>query len=221
MKQYKGIIFDLDGTLLDTIEDLGRSVNCVLAHYQLPEYPMAAYKKMVGNGMQNLLLSSIPEGQSERIDFEQAFEMFRTIYSRQYMTATKPYEGIPELVSWLVDRGIQLGVNSNKRDDYSQALIKKYFAGVPFVRVYGEQDRFARKPDPSAALDIASAMGEQPEHILYIGDSEVDIMTGKNAGMDTVAVLWGFRSQPELEANQPVYFAAKPKNIRDLFESSM
>jgi len=218
MKRYKGIIFDLDGTLLDTIEDLGTSMNEVLTYYNLPEHPIEEYKMLVGNGMKNLLLSSISPDQLRRIDTDQAFQMFREVYGKRYMNATGPYEGIAELLSWFTARDVKLAVNSNKRDDYTEALVMKFFASIPFVRVYGEQTRFPRKPDPAAALEIASAMGEAPEDILYIGDSEVDMATGKNAGMDTVGVLWGFRSRSELEASEAVYIVSEPKNIRRLFD---
>ena len=221
MKKYKGIIFDLDGTLLDTIEDLGSSMNEVLRHYGFPEHPIDAYRMMVGNGMMNLLKTSIPPEERKRIDIHQAFQMFQQVYAERYVDKTVPYEGIPELVTWLAARGVKLAVNSNKRDDYSKSLVTKFFASIPFIHIYGEQNRFPRKPDPAAALDIASAMGAAPEDILYIGDSEVDMATGRNAGMDTVGVLWGFRSRSELEASEAVYIASKPKNIRSLFDEKM
>jgi len=221
MKKYKGIVFDLDGTLLNTIEDLGSSMNEVLRHYGFPEHSIDAYRLMVGNGMMNLLKTSIPPEERKRIDMERAFRMFRQIYAERYMDKTVPYEGIRELVTWLAARGIKLAVNSNKRDDYTKGLMKKFFVSIPFVRIYGEQTKFPRKPDPAAALEIASAMEEAPEEILYIGDSEVDMETGRNAGMDTVGVLWGFRSRSELEANNAVYIASEPKNIRSLFDEEM
>lgn len=217
MKKYHGVIFDLDGTLLNTINDLGSSVNDVLKYYGLPEHSIEEYMKMVGNGMKRLLLSSLPPEQTERIDIEQAFDMFQKIYAEKYMEHTVPYDGIPELVEWLYHSGIKLAVNSNKRDDYTKSLIDKYFTHIPFVQVLGERPGIPRKPDPSAALEIAAEMGESPEKLLYIGDSEVDIETGKNAGMDTVGVIWGFRGRGGLDAVKAVYIAESPVDIRSLF----
>ena len=218
MKKYHGVIFDLDGTLLNTINDLGSSVNDVLKYYGLPEHTIEEYKMMVGNGMKRLLLSSLPPEQAEQIDMEQAFDMFQKIYAEKYMESTEPYEGIPELVEWLYHNGIKMAVNSNKRDNYTKSLIDKYFTHIPFVQVLGERPGIPRKPDPSAALEIAAEMGEAPEKILYIGDSEVDMETGKNAGMDIIGVVWGFRGREGLDADKADYIVESPEDIRSLFE---
>lgn len=216
MKKYKGIIFDLDGTLLNTIEDLGNSVNDVLSEYKCPLHNEAEYKQLVGNGMLNLLESSFPNEVLEEIDMEEAYAKFQKAYDKRYMENTAPYDGIIELLEWLSKKGVKIGVNSNKRDEYTKILVKKFFNHIPFVNVCGEQNEVPRKPDPTIALQIAEQMEEDPRDLLYIGDSKVDMKTGENAGMDTVGVLWGFRDRKELEANRATYVAETIMDIMEL-----
>jgi len=194
---YKGIIFDLDGTLLNTIADLGNSVNYVLQQYGYPLHTEAEYKTYVGNGMRKLLERSLPQGVS--VDFEEMFVAFLQAYDAQYLGETKPYEGIAYLLACLVEQGIKLAVNSNKKDKYTKKLIQTFFGKIPFVEIIGEREGRDKKPSPEAALEIAEAMALPVKEILYIGDSETDIYTGKNAGMRVGAVNWGFRGQSELE----------------------
>jgi len=213
MKSYKGIVFDLDGTLLDTIEDLGNSVNEVLAYYGCPKHSTAEYKLLVGNGMKRLLDSSFPQEKFQEINRQEAFKLFQQVYDEKYMETTKPYEGIEVLLKSLQEGGIKLGVNSNKRDQYTKSLVHKFFPDIPFVLICGEREDYPRKPDPAAATEIAAAMGLQPQDVLYIGDSEVDIETGKNAGMDTIGVAWGFRCWKELKKQGAVYITERPADI--------
>lgn len=216
MKQYKGIIFDLDGTLLNTIDDLTDSVNQVMEMYGFTTYGTEECKKMVGNGFRNLLKRALPnEKQEDEILLDDAVEQFSKFYHKQYLNKTVPYQGILELINELVKRGIPLAVNSNKRGDYTTALIEKFFVHVPFIAVYGEREKegIPKKPDPTAALEIAGLMGLLPEDILYIGDSKTDMETGSNAGMDTVGVAWGFRGRKELEENHASFIAERPEDI--------
>ena len=194
---YKGIIFDLDGTLLNTIADLGNSVNCILQQYGYPLHTEEKYKTYVGDGMRKLLERSLPQGAS--VDFEEMFCAFLQTYDLAYMQETKPYEGIEHLLAYLAKREIKLAVNSNKKDKYTKKLIQKFFGEIPFVEVIGEREGRDKKPSPEAALEIAEAMALPVRDILYIGDSETDIYTGKNAGMRAGGVNWGFRGQSELE----------------------
>ncbi|WP_343208948.1 HAD family hydrolase [Anaerolentibacter hominis] len=216
MKKYKGIIFDLDGTLLNTIADLSDSVNAVLDEYDYPGFTYDQYKLKIGKGFRNLLENSFPEGLWDDKLIDEALEKFLSIYDKNYMNKTAPYEGIDRMLDELAARNIQVGVNSNKRTDYTNDLIHKFFCRIPFVEIFGEREGIPKKPDPAAALEIAGLMGLKPEEVLYIGDSKTDMVTGKNAGMDTVGVLWGFRDFKELSENGATYIAGTVQDILDI-----
>ncbi len=207
MKKYQGIIFDLDGTLLNTIADLGHSANLVREEYGYPPLDASEYRNMVGSGMMNLMCMCFPDDTPEE-EFPAIFDRMLYHYDRHYMDETAPYPGIPELLGRLAEAGLSLCVNSNKRDEYTKALIAKSFPDVPFVEVLGETDRFPRKPQPDAALYLALKMELPPRRIVYVGDSGVDIDTGSNAGMDTVGCLWGFRGEAELKGHGATHLAA-------------
>ena len=221
-----GMIFDLDGTILDTITDLSNSVNEALKTYGFPGHTEAEYKLMVGNGFENLIRRSLPAAGT--FSSEEAYEKtvrevlaaFVSIYREHYMDFTVPYEGIPEMLHALSERGILLGVNSNKREDYTAALIRKHFPDIPFVMVIGQREDLPKKPEPAAAFLIADKMAEQaglPSRedltLAYIGDSKVDMMTAKNAGMIACGVTWGFRSEEELLENGARHIFHRPEEI--------
>ena len=217
MGKYKGVIFDLDGTLLNTIEDLSDSVNEVLTYYGYPIHSYEAYKLKIGRGFRNLLEQSLPEGvQSEKL-LDEALRLFLNTYDRKYTDKTRPYEGISELLLRLKDKGIKIGVNSNKRTDYTNHLIRLNFPEIPFVDIIGERENIPKKPNPVSALEIAEKMDLPVSEIIYIGDSGTDIQTGKNANMDTAGVLWGFRGRTELSEKGAVYIVEKAEDILDLF----
>lgn len=216
MKTYKGIIFDLDGTLLDTIEDLRDSVNDVMKIYGWKEHDTKACKQMVGNGFRKLITRALPEDkQKNELFIDEAVNQFSKAYQKRYLNKTIPYEGILKLLESLEEKGIKIAVNSNKRGDYTSALVNKYFSQFPWTAVYGERESegIPKKPDPSAALEIADLMKLQKEEILYIGDSKTDMQTGQNAGMDTIGVSWGFRGRKELEENHASYVVDHPEDI--------
>lgn len=215
MKRYKGVIFDLDGTLLDTIEDLSDSMNIVLTKYKHPNFTKEEYMLKVGNGFRGLVLNSFPEETDEKI-IDKAVEQFAEIYDSNYLNKTKPYDEIDYVLDGLNRMGIKLGVNSNKKDHYTMNLVSKFFARIPFISVYGERAGIEKKPDPTSALEIAQAMELKPEEILYIGDSKTDILTAQNADMDSVGVLWGFRSEEELREYGASYIVSSPKEILDI-----
>lgn len=194
----KGIIFDLDGTLIDTIEDIGNSVNSVLEDYGYPTYTMLEYKQMVGYGFMQLIKNAMPSGLKDD-QYEEALAKFTYYYDKFYMDTTHPYAGIEDLLSELKAKDIKIAVNSNKRDDYTKSLINHCFATYDFVDVVGSRANIPNKPDPTTALEIASKMGFAKDEIMYVGDSETDIKTGLNAGLKTIGVAWGFRSKKQLE----------------------
>ncbi|MCI9067582.1 MAG: HAD family hydrolase [Lachnospiraceae bacterium] len=218
-KKYRGIIFDLDGTLIDTLEDLADSVNEALERMGYPVWPVEAYRFKVGRGFRNLMENSVPEeakGDDGVIDRMLAF--FVEAYDRRYMNKSRPYEGVDALLDRLTEKGVFLAVNSNKRTDYTEKLIDKLFGRIPFVGVFGERAGVPKKPDPAGALELCGRMGLEPEEVLYVGDSGTDMKTGKNAGMDTVGVGWGFRGFPELKENGAVYLAGTVQDILSLVE---
>ena len=212
MPKYKGIIFDLDGTLLDTIDDLGDSMNEVLKTYDHPIFTMEEYKMKIGGGFKGLAINSFPK-ETDIDTIEKAILLFSEIYDSRYLNKTKPYKDIDYILDGLNKMGIKIGINSNKRDSYTRELADKFFKRIPFVGVYGEREGIPKKPDPTSALEIISLMGLKPEEVLYIGDSMVDIMTANNAGIHSVGVLWGFRDYEELSKYGATYIVSEAKEI--------
>lgn len=215
MNKYKGIIFDLDGTLLNTIEDISDSVNEVLRVFNCPEHGYDDYKLKLGSGFKSLLENSFPEGTDEET-FLKGLDLFVKIYDKKFKNKTKPYEGISELLYELDKLAIKIGVNSNKRNDYTNELVKKFFNGISFVDIFGEREGIAKKPDPTTALEISNHMGLSLNEIVYIGDSKIDMMTATNAHIDSVGVLWGFRSLKELVKYNATYIVSEPMEILEI-----
>ena len=221
-RRFKGIIFDLDGTLLDTIADLTQSLNAALLAFGCPVYSEEEVKRLVGNGFVSTVDRAVPADlfpdEEERKGVKRAvLAEFASYYKKHFMDLTKPYPGIPELLAELAEKGILLAVNSNKRDAYTKELIKKNFPGILFTDVIGEEEGVPKKPDPSAALHIAEKMGLRPVEILYAGDSGYDIKTAENAGMTSLGVLWGYRSQQELLAAGACLIAHTPEEFAAVF----
>ncbi len=216
-KKYQGVIFDLDGTLLDTIADLSDSVNEMLESYGYPLHTYKEYKLKIGNGIRNLVKQSLPAEQRSEEQVSEAFDRFTRIYDRRYLNQTRPYDGIEKLLEGLQEQGVQMGVNSNKKTEYTEALVRKLLPDIHFTGVIGEQDGYSRKPDPGAALDLAEQMGLGPDEIVYIGDSKTDMQTGVNAGMDRIGVLWGFRDREELVAHGASAVVERVGELKDFF----
>lgn len=215
--QYQAVLFDLDGTLIDSLEDLADSANEMLASYGYPAHPLASYRMMVGDGMRALALRCLPENcASERAD--EALERFTAIYQRRLCNKTRHYEGVPELLGALKKRGVQLAVCTNKLHAAANALVEKLFAPNLFSYVHGERAGVRRKPDPAAALDIAGRMNVAPARAVFIGDSMTDMQTAVNAGMFPAGVLWGFRDRAELEAHGARIVLSKPLELLDKVE---
>ena len=171
---------------------------------------------MVGNGFRKLIKRALPEDkQKNELFIDEAVNQFSKAYQKRYLNKTIPYEGILKLLESLEEKGIKIAVNSNKRGDYTSVLVNKYFSQFPWTAVYGERESegIPKKPDPSAALEIADLMKLSKEEILYIGDSKTDMQTGQNAGMDTIGVSWGFRGRKELEENHASYVVDHPEDI--------
>lgn len=219
MNRYKGIIFDLDGTLLDTLTDISDSTNMALTEYGFLIHTYEEYKLILGYGFQYLIEKSVPKG-TDLETINMILESFLKDYNGNFNTKTMPYPSIDEMLLNLIKKGIKIGVNSNKRDDYTKQLVAKHFSRIPFVAVFGERIGINRKPDPVAALEIAELMGLSSSQILYIGDSKTDILAATNAKMDSVGVLWGFRDYKELKEFGAKYIVSNPMDILEIIKNS-
>ncbi len=201
MTRYAAVIFDLDGTLLDTLTDIGTAANRVLESHQLPTHDIAAYRQFVGNGVEVLMDRATPRRLPTGVTLAALSAQFRQIYSESWNLSTKPYPEVPELIAHLQRRGVPLAVLSNKPHRNTLACTEAFFPPQTFVSVLGQRENIPCKPDPAAALEIAGAFGLKPSECLFLGDSDVDMQTAAAAGMAGIGAAWGFRSAAELIAN--------------------
>lgn len=197
MKPYKAVLFDLDGTLADTLGDLRDAVNASLLQLQFPVHTTEEIQAAVGNGVRNLILRSLPADASASAD--QALALFRTYYAKHLLVHTRPYPGIPAQLAQLKAAGLRLGVVSNKYDAAVQTICSALFPGT-FDVICGETPDCPRKPAPDLPLRAAALLHVTPAETLFVGDSETDVQTAQNARMDVLAVTWGFRSRAQLRA---------------------
>lgn len=214
----KACIFDLDGTLANTLESMSYTANLVLKKFSLKELPTENFKYYCGNGadmlVQRCLLAA---GDSKLRYLEEAKTLYRQLFAENSMYKVKPYPGITELLDELGSRGIRLGVCSNKPHEATVEVISQLF-GQRFDMVVGQQAGLAKKPAPDSPLLIAKKLGVKPEECLYIGDTGTDMQTGTAAKMHTVGVLWGFRTEEELLENGCQTLAEKPMDIIKIWE---
>ena len=195
--KYKLVIFDLDGTVLDTLGDLANAVNAALAMHSYPTHSIEAVRTMIGNGVANLISRATPQGTSDE-ECAEILADFKAYYREHVNDITNPFDGILALLKALNDAGVKVGINSNKYDAALQSLCRIHFDGL-YDYAVGESEVTPRKPDPTAAKRIMDAMGVKPEESIYIGDSNVDLNTAANAGIDSAWVSWGFRKRDEME----------------------
>ena len=193
------IIFDLDGTLLDTIQDLANSVNHALQKYNYPTHPLESYRQFIGNGVNKLLERALPEDK-RNIDFVSMLKVdFITHYFAHAEESTRQYSGISELLSHLQTKGIKLAVASNKVQEATLKLVNRFFPEISFTAILGQREGFPVKPNPAILEEIIRIAGVEKDKVLYVGDSGVDVATAYNAKVDFIGVLWGFRSRKEME----------------------
>ena len=198
MMRYALAVFDLDGTILDTGEDLNASLNHVLRKYGLPERSVADTKRFLGNGIRRLIELGAGEG-VPAATLDAMFADFKTHYAAHCLDKTRPYEGIPALLASLRDGGVKIAVVSNKADFAVRELVERFFPGL-FDYAVGEREGVRRKPAPDAVDEVLRALSVPRERAVYIGDSEVDIATARNAGLPCISVAWGFRDEAALRA---------------------
>lgn len=197
--QYKAVIFDLDGTLVDSLADLSDSVNLMLESYGFPTHEVEKYRYFVGNGSKKLMERTLPRDKAASAEFvEEALVKYKAIYKDRLLEKTRPYNGVLELLAELKSRGIPLAVCTNKHNDAALTIVKILFAPGTFEEVLGDRPGFPKKPNPATPLEIASHLGVKPDEVAYLGDTSVDMETAVHAGFLPVGVLWGFRPEEEL-----------------------
>ncbi|MBQ7922908.1 MAG: HAD-IIIA family hydrolase [Clostridia bacterium] len=197
MTEYTTVIFDLDGTLLDTLEDLADGVNIALAAYGMPAKTIEEVRLAVGNGVMRLMELMVPDGKNNPL-FADCLDTFRTEYAKISRNKTRPYTGIPELLEKLSAEGYHMAVVSNKFHDAVVDLVRTYFPQIPYAAGERESCGIRKKPAPDMVYAIMKEIGVSPEECVYVGDSEVDVSTAKNAGIDCIGVTWGFREKDVL-----------------------
>ncbi len=199
--EFDAVIFDLDGTLADTLEDIADAMNRVLRRRALPAHDYGSYRLMIGRGLRNLVGEALPSEMRSEATIAACLEQMMADYGEHCLVRTHPYDGIAELVGALRADGVRLAVLSNKADELTQRIVGALFAAGTFDMVVGAGPDLPLKPDPAAALLIAERLGAPPARIAYVGDSGVDMRTATAAGMAAVGVSWGFRSKAELVDN--------------------
>ena len=209
---YDTIIFDLDGTLLDTLADLTDAVNYAMTQLCYPTRTIDEVHGFVGNGIRKLIERSVPQSASAD-ETEQALSLFRQYYGDNMSVKTKPYPGIIDLLRTLSDRGIKLGIASNKADFAVQQLNQIYFGGLGIIAV-GDRPDMPRKPEPDMVHYLCDKLHSQ--NVLYVGDSDTDVQTARNAGVEQISVLWGYRSREQLVAAGAERFVETPSEIFDV-----
>lgn len=213
MQQYHTYIFDLDGTLLDTLDDLASAVNYALRTYGMPEHSRDAIRRFVGNGVRMLMIRAVPDGE-QNPKFEEVFETFRKYYMQHSLDTTRPYDGIPEMLAALRQRGCRLAVVSNKFDAATKELCKHFFPNTIEVAVgEHEAEGIRKKPAPDTVIEALSQLGVSSKNAVYVGDSDVDLETARNAALPCISVLWGFRDRGFLLAHGAITFITSPKEL--------
>lgn len=197
--KYEVAIFDLDGTLIDTIEDLGTAVNHTLRLRSLPLHSMEEYKGMVGHGIRDLVTKALPISLQEDSSYiDSALKDFREYYSSHIDVHTRPYEGMVALLEELHSAGVRIAVASNKFQEGTERLIREFFPGVEFIAIFGNREGYPLKPDPAIVKEVLSLAGADSSKAVMVGDSRTDIRTAVAGGIDIIAVSWGFRPEEEL-----------------------
>lgn len=216
--KIKAVIWDLDGTLLNTLDDLAASTNAALAANDLPVRTTDEVRCFVGNGVRKLIERAVPEAGDAHPKFQQTLEAFVAHYREHSKDHTRPYDGIIAVLDGLAERGIKHAIVSNKVDFAVKELSKEYF-GDRMLSAVGDDPSRAKKPAPDSVLEAMRQMGVSPQETVYVGDSDVDVMTARNTGIPCIAVTWGFRSEESLIEAGAVYIARKPEELPVLIEA--
>jgi phosphoglycolate phosphatase len=212
----KAVLFDLDGTLLDTLADLAGSMNRVLERANLPPHPVDAYRYFVGDGVVNLVRRALPTQQRTEASIQRFVQQMRQEYARRWDRKTRPYEGVCDLLDALAARGTKMAVLSNKPHDFTALCVRKLLPGGRFDFVQGVADGVPPKPDPTGARRVREALDVPAAEFVYLGDTNTDMKTAGAAGMLPVGALWGFRTAEELNESGAKVLLARPGDLLDL-----
>ena len=218
--RFKGVIFDLDGTLVNSLEDIADSMNLVLRKYGFSTHNLQAYKYFVGNGIRNLVREALPEVFREKKSIARCFDLMMEEYRNNCLNKTHPYEGIVDLLNELTIRELKLAIFSNKADDLTQKVVGHLLANWNFEVIMGANPEIPRKPNPSGAFLISRKLGVNPEDLIFVGDSDVDMKTANKAGMLAVGALWGFRTKAELTDNGAKYLLKHPLELIQILKET-
>jgi phosphoglycolate phosphatase len=213
---FKAILFDLDGTLLDTLEDIGNAMNRVLQKYGFPVYDIDAYRHLVGEGVTTLAARVLPEGKKSEDLIRTLVRAYREDYGNNWRVKTKPYDGITEMLDALTARGFKMAVLSNKPDEFTKLCVNAFLSKWTFDIVLGQRSSVPPKPDPAGAKEVAEGLKISPSQFLYLGDTAIDMKTAVSAGMFPVGVLWGFRAAEELCNGGAQALIKKPQDVLNL-----
>jgi phosphoglycolate phosphatase len=213
---FEAVLFDLDGTLLDTIADLTDSMNIVLKRFGFPGHDVNACKMFVGDGVEMFAFRALPENSRDQDMVKKCAFLMRQEYRKRWARKTRPYEGVPELLDELTCRNLKMAILSNKPDDAANEMVTELLAKWRFHPVTGAQRSMPKKPDPTLAIEISRQLRVSPERFLYLGDTSTDMRTARGAGMFAVGVLWGFRSAEELEDAGAEVLVKHPRDVLEL-----
>lgn len=208
----KALVFDLDGTLLDTLEDLADAVNAALREAGFAGHPVDAYRYFVGDGMETMLRRAAPAGTEDAALAALALGLRKT-YATNWDAKTRPYPGVQPMLEALARAGLPFAVLSNKPQDFTELCVRRFFPGITFTAVQGSPKGGKAKPDPAMALALAQSFGVPPSEVLFVGDSSVDMDTATAAGMIAAGALWGFRTRDELVAHGARVLLEKPEDV--------
>lgn len=217
-REYQAVIFDLDGTLLDALDDIADAANRVLARRGFPTHPLDHYRFFVGDGSKVLMTRALPQKERSPNNIHSCFEGFRAEYRQNWNVKTKPYAGVIKMLNQLAVKNVKLSVLSNKPHEFTRKCVAKFFSHWNFAMVCGQRESIPMKPDPQGALEIARLLGINPAEFLYLGDSAVDMQTALAAGMFPVGALWGFRSAEELQRSGAGILIENPTDLIDLIK---
>ncbi len=217
--KYRAVIFDLDGTLLNTLDDLGNAMNRTLKQEGFPTHPIDAYRYFIGNGARKLATRALPEAHRDQDTIERCLTGFRTDYADHWNVNTKPYDNVPAMLDALTARGLKLAVLSNKPDADTKRCVAELLPDWTFAIALGQRDGVPHKPDPIGAHDIAAYLQVSAAECLYVGDTSVDMQTAMAARMFAVGVLWGFRPRQELEESGAQALLTHPLDILELLDA--
>ena len=216
--KYAAVIFDMDGTLLDTIEDIADSMNAALSRLGFPAHPRDKYLEFVGEGIEILAMKALPEDERSEGNKSHAVETMREEYRTRWSVKTKPYPGIPELLDALTEKGINLSILSNKMDSFTKEMTKALLGRWKFHEVRGLKPGCPRKPDPCGAKICAESMGVDPGQCIFLGDSGIDMETATRAGMAPFGALWGYQNRNILLGKGAIVLLEDPGNLLDYID---